>query len=98
MGGEDGDMRYTYPSVSFVIRNARDERQLRRHTLRYRLQCLPVVMALVDREDKVRVERIPAIRLLKNIIRSPEDDPEVDTRAADTPEEIRILSLGRGHK
>ena len=57
-----------------------------------------MIMALIRRKDKIRIERIPAIRLIKDVIRSPQNDPEVGAATADAPEEVCILGFGRCHQ
>lgn len=57
-----------------------------------------MIMALIRREDEIRIKRIPAIRLIKDVIRSPQNDPEVGAATADAPEEVCILGFGRGQQ
>lgn len=57
-----------------------------------------MIMALIRREDEICVERVPAIRLIKYPVRSPQDDPEIGAAAADAPKEVWILGFGRGQQ
>lgn len=57
-----------------------------------------MIVALIRRKEKIRVERIPAIRLIEDLIRSPQNDPKVCAATADAPEEVGILGFGRGHQ
>lgn len=57
-----------------------------------------MIMALIRREDEICVERVPAIRLIKYPVRSPQDDPEIGAATADAPKEVRVLGFGRGQQ